>query len=136
MSSKHFERAISLPFTIDSYGNVASTKDQNKIWADKVRSVIGTSVGERLMRSDFGTKIPYSTFNGQQLVAEATRKEIFAAFAKFLPALNVRDVAVSIGEESQVFAEVTYSLPNQQEVTTTVGLAYISGNAPIYEEFL
>jgi phage baseplate assembly protein W len=136
MASKHFERAISLPFSIDSYGNVASTKDQSKIWADKVRSVIGTNVGERIMRAEFGTKVPFATFNGQQIVAEITRREIFAAFAKNLPALSLQNVSVSFGDEDQVIAEVTYSLPNQQEVTTTIGLAYISGNSPIYEEFL
>jgi phage baseplate assembly protein W len=136
MASKHFERAISLPFSIDSYGNVSSTKDQSKIWADKVHSVVGTTFGERVMRSEFGTKIPFATFNGRQLVAEVTRRELFNAFAKFLPALTLQDVAVSFGDEDQVIAEITYSLPNQQDVTTTIGLAYISGNSPIYEEFL
>jgi phage baseplate assembly protein W len=132
----NFERAISLPFSIDSYGNVASTKDQSKIWADKVRSVVGTTVGERIMRADFGTNIPYATFNGKELVAEITRQELFASFAKFLPSLTLQNVVVTVSEDSYVYAEVIYALPNQQEVTMTVGLAYISGNSSIYEEFL
>jgi phage baseplate assembly protein W len=136
MAIGHFERAISLPFSIDSYGNVSSTKDQSKIWADKVRSVVGTSVNERVMRAEFGTKIPFATFNGRELVAEITRRELFSAFAKFLPALTLQEVSVSFGDDDQVIAEITYSLPNQQDITTTIGLAYISGNSPIYEEFL
>jgi phage baseplate assembly protein W len=136
MINKSFERAISLPFSIDSYGNVSTTKDQSKIWADKVRSVVGTTVGERLMRSDFGTNIPYATFNGRELVAETTRQELFSSFAKFLPALTLEKVSVTFNENDHVYADVTYTLPNQQEMTLTVGLAYISGDAPIYEEFL
>lgn len=136
MVIQNFERTISLPFSIDSYGNVASTKDQSKIWADKVRSVIGTTVGERIMRPDFGTNIPYATFNGKELVAEITKQELFASFAKFLPALTLQNVQVTVSEDSYVYADVTYTLPNQEEMTMTVGLAYISGTAPIYEESL
>jgi phage baseplate assembly protein W len=130
------ERAVSLPFSIDSYGNVASTKDQSKIWADKVRTVVGTVVGERIMRPDFGTNIPYATFNGKELVAEITRQELFASFIKFLPALTLQTVEVTVSEDSYVYADVTYTLPNQEEVTMMVGIAYLSGNAPIYEESL
>jgi len=136
MNVKRFERAISLPFSIDSYGNVASTKDQSKIWADRVRSVVGTTVGERLMRPDFGTSIPFATFSGRELVADITRQELFASFAKFLPALTLESVEISFNEDDHVYAEVRYTLPNQQEMTLSVGLAYISNNAPIYEEFL
>jgi len=136
MANLNKERAISLPFSIDSYGNVSSTKDQNKMWADKVRTVVGTTLGERVMRPDFGTQIPYATFNGRQIVADATKRELFTAFAKFLPALTLQSVDVKFGEEDVVSADVTYALPNQEEVTITVGLAYIAGNAPIYEEFL
>lgn len=136
MVNQHYERAISLPFSIDSYGNVSSTKDQSKIWADKVRSVVGTTVGERVMRPDFGTQIPFATFNGRQVVADATKRELYTAFAKFLPALTLQNVEVTFGEDDIVAADVTYALPNQEEVTLTVGLAYITGDAPIYEEFL
>jgi phage baseplate assembly protein W len=136
MANQNIERAISLPFSIDSYGNVSSTKDQTKIWADKVRSVVGTTVGERVMRTDFGTQIPYATFNGRQVVADATKRELYTAFAKFLPALTLQEVDVTFSEDTLVSADVTYALPNQEEVTITVGLAYIAGDAPIYEEFL
>lgn len=136
MVMQNSEKAISLPFSIDSYGNVASTKDQSKIWADKVRTVVGTTVGERIMRPDFGTNIPYATFSGRELVAEITRQELFSSFLKFLPALTLQNVEVTVSEDSYVYADVTYALPNQEEVTMTVGIAYLSGNAPIYEESL
>ena len=53
------EIAMSLPFSIDPYGKVSSTTDQKKIWADKVRSVLGTALRERVMLPTFGTLIPY-----------------------------------------------------------------------------
>lgn len=136
MDTKRYELAISLPFSIDSYGNVSSTKDQSKIWADRVRSVVGTTVGERLMRPNFGTNIPFATFNGRELVAEIARQELSASFSKFLPALTLESVSVRFTEDDHVYADVTYALPNQEEMTLSVGLAYISGNSPIYEEFL
>ena len=76
------ERAISLPFSIDSYGGVATTTDQSKIWADKVRSVLGTMLRERVMRPDFGTVIPYSLFNGETSAVDEIRGEVSKAFGE------------------------------------------------------
>jgi hypothetical protein len=88
------------------------------------------------MRPTFGTNIPYATFNTKELVAEITKQELFSSFAKFLPSLTLQEVKVTVSEDSYVYADVSYTLPNQEEMTMTVGLAYLSGSTPIYEEFL
>jgi phage baseplate assembly protein W len=49
------EKTIALPFSVDPYGKVTVASDQSKIWADRVRSVIGTFLRERVMRPEFGT---------------------------------------------------------------------------------
>lgn len=137
MALKTVETAISFPFSLDSYGNVAKTTDQSKIWADRVRSVIGTALGERVMRPEFGTNASVELFSGMSTAGESIKRSIYAAFATFLPMLTLSDVSVSSEEKEEgiVSVDITYGLPNEVEVTTTLGVAYISGNKPIYEEY-
>jgi len=129
------ERAISLPFSIDSFGKVGTTTDQTKIWADKVRSVLGTSIRERVMRPTFGTLIPFSLFNSIENAASEIRDEVRRAFGKQLPLLSLNDVnVVQDYYTNQLTITVVYSLPNQEVTKTTIGYVAIQGNTPIYEE--
>lgn len=128
------ETAIALPFGLDNYGNVRKTYDQAKIWADRVRSVIGTLQGERVMRATFGTKAPSHTFDTETMAMDNIAREIRGAFASYLPSLELDSVNVTFDEnESVLNVEVVYDLPNQTTVTTNVGIAYISGNKLISE---
>ena len=102
------EAAISLPFRIDGYGNVVKTTDQQKIWADRVASVIGTIKGERVMDKVFGTEIPKNMFENLPVVQEAIRREVANSFSAFLPKLRVETVDVDVDEQNgTVVATIT-----------------------------
>ena len=129
------EVTISLPFKIDSYGKVGVSNDQQKIWADRVRSVIGTAVKERVMRPLFGTEIPYSVFNTQEEAEIIIQRETQAAFEGQLPLLTLQSVTTTFDEFTGIInVSTVYGLPNSAQVETVVGIAYIQGNKPIYEE--
>ena len=141
MTKKISEIAMTLPFTISAYGSVAQTTDQNKIWADRVRSVVGTLVGERVMRPKFGSNIPQNIFENesdkQSTLAAKLEDEIDGVFAKFLPLLTLNSVQVSFDDfENVVTAEIIYSLPNEELVTTNLGISTISSTSPITQETL
>ena len=128
------EVAIAMPFALDNYGNVRKTYDQTKIWADRVRSVIGTLRGERVMRPTFGSSIPTHVFDTDAVAVENISREVRAAFASHLPRLSLSEVNVSFDDSTAtVNIEVIYDLPNQTQVTTNVGIAYIAGNKLISE---
>jgi hypothetical protein len=131
------EKAISLPFSIDSYGKVGSAQDQSKIWADRVRSVIGTAVRERLMRPTFGTLIPFALFETDVSAEVQVQTELEQAFTQQLPLLTLQTVTVSIDSYTNVLSvEVVYALPNNVIVSTIVGLVLVDGANPIYQELL
>lgn len=131
------EVAISLPFVIDSYGKVGSTTEQSKIWADKVRSVIGTSLRERVMRPTFGTIIPFSLFETSDVASAEIRAEINNAFLRFLPTLTLQEVTVEFDEANNVVnASLIYALPNDEVVVTTIGIVLLRGKTPFIEELL
>lgn len=136
MSDTPLEVSIALPFSLDSTGNVAKSSTQEKIWADRVHAVIGTALAERIMRPEFGTRIPSNVFDGLSDTASKLKQEVNVAFAQFLDALVLLEVEVSEDpSQGQVSATITYQLPNRETNTTTVGLAVLLGNSPIYEEY-
>jgi phage baseplate assembly protein W len=131
------ETTISLPFSIDPYGKINATTDQSKIWADRVRSVIGTAVKERVMNPEFGTRIPYTAFDTQEEADLKIEDEARTAFLQQLPLLSLESVSSVFDEYTGVITlEVVYALPNDRKVSTTIGIAAINGNLPIYEETL
>jgi hypothetical protein len=131
------EKAISLPFLIDPYGRVASTQSQSKIWSDKVKSVLGTTLRERVMRPNFGTLIPYSLFNTETTAVSEIETEVTKAFVEQLSLLTLEKVNVTNDQYTNVLTiEVTYGLPNDEIVSTVVGLVLVQGTKPIYEELL
>jgi phage baseplate assembly protein W len=129
------EKAISLPFSINSFGKLADTTEPQKIWADRVRSVIGTALRERVMQPEFGTDIPSSVFETTEDADAQIRTEVIAAFNSQLPSLTLDDVTSTFDEFSGVMnVDIIYALPNDEVVSTSIGLVSIAGTAPIYEE--
>ena len=129
------EVAVSLPFKISASGLVSYTTDSARIWADRVRSVIGTLASERVMRPEFGTLIPTRIFDSVSTTQDQVASDIRLAFARYLPKLTVEDVSTSFNAETNVvYATIEYSLPNQDKVTTSLGIASISGTKLLTQE--
>lgn len=128
------ERAISLPFTIVN-GKVGDTTNQAKIWEDRVRSVIGTAVKERVMRPAFGTMIPNVLWDNEANVISAVEQEVRVGFAHFLPLLALTKVKVDLDINSgEIHAEIVYRLPNSKQVSTNIGLLLLLEENPPYQE--
>jgi hypothetical protein len=129
------EVAISIPFSLDSSGNIVSTTNQEKIWADRVRAVIGTVLGERVMRPNFGTRVAFSSFETRSGAEALIRLEIERAFILQLPLLNyVNADFVFNDSENTIMCNLLYELPNNKQSTTRVGVVVVSDNNPAYEE--
>lgn len=129
------EVSFSLPFTIDAYGKVASTSDYSKLWADRVRVTLGTALGERVMRPEFGSLIPFTVFNGEEDATSTIETEVRYVFGNQLNLLTLSQTDVTFDEYTGVISvTVVYALPNRDEVTTTVGIVTVRGTNPTAEE--
>ena len=128
------EHAISLPFRFTVAGAIEATSDQNKIWADRVLSVIGTTLGERMHAHTFGTKIYDQVFSTVTEASSGIIEGISKAFATWLPTLTLDNVITDYNEfTNQLFIEVRYKLPNNQDSQLTLGSVVIQTNSPIKE---
>ena len=131
------EVAIALPFSLNTLGVVNTATSQSKIWADRVRSVLGTTLRERVMRPNFGTIIPFSLFEGVTDAASQVKHEITVAFASQLPLLTLNSTSVNFDTyTNSMSVEVVYDLPNNEKVTTNLGYVSIDGTIPAYEELI
>jgi len=131
------EVAVTLPFMIDYSGRVSFTQDQKVMWADRVKSVVGTAVRERVMRPTFGTLIPYALFDSQDDAVREVQIEIEKAFNEQLQSLVLETTNVTIDSYTNTInANVVYSLPNNVQITTSLGVISLAGSNPPYEEML
>lgn len=131
------EEALSLPFSINSYGDVSSTTDQAKIWSDRVRFVIGTNLQERLLDPQFGTLVPEAFMQTADDSIGMITTEVERAFPIQLSLLTLQGVDVSFDEYTGTTnVDITYSLPNGEVTNTAVAVTYIGGNNPSVQENL
>ena len=127
--------AMTLPFSIDRFGNIATTVDQKKIWSDRVRSAVGTAVTQRVMRPDFGTAIPQLLFDSVDVVRDALESEITLVFANYLPVLGFEELNINYDERQNILSvDIRYRLPDNTEELVTLGVATLNGNEIIRED--
>lgn len=131
------ETAISLPFRVSPYGSIVATTEQSKIWSDRVRSVIGTNLRERVMRPNFGSLVPSSFMETTDEAETLIKTEVTNAFANQLSLLTLQSTEVTYDEYSNYLSvTITYALPSNEEVKTTVKLITLDGKNPSTEENL
>jgi phage baseplate assembly protein W len=107
-------KTISLPFRFDGYGRVATTSDMSKIWADRVRSVISTALGERIMRPNFGTPTPLWLFHSTEAIESVLDVDVASAFATWLPALKYQGLTYTpVDDTGEVQIDVLYATPER-----------------------
>lgn len=131
------EKTISLPFRIDPYGKVADATTQEKIWADRVRGVLGTTFRERLLRPEFGASIVESLFDEAEEQRLDLNGQVREAFTNFLPDLTLLKVDVVEQLDSGTMEiNISYALPNEKESSVNIGFVEILGNNPPLQQLV
>jgi phage baseplate assembly protein W len=131
------EYTLALPFSLDGFGNIRTTSDQNIIWSNRVRSAIGTIKGERVFRPGYGTRIVDASFDTFTTMEEIINKEVGRVFSELLPLLTFVSVEVYQDIRLNTFTvDVTYELPNRTQETTRAGIMVVSNTNPPYEELV
>ena len=129
INSSYKETTLAFPFKISSKGTVSIIDDQEAIWSNKVKSVIGTLVKERVMLPSFGSRLNEVLWNTESFAKKNVSLFIQQAFATWLPNLNLVEVIVSdIDNSGYLNISISYLLPNNQNSNTTIGIVAISGN--------
>ena len=102
-------KAISLPFSLDSFGSVGYSSDEKKIWQDRVVMVVMTRLGERIMRPTYGTAVANSVFENINDSIVLIEQAVRGAFTTFLSPLNLTKVKANVDPvDGYVVIEISY----------------------------
>lgn len=103
------------------------TSDVYKVWADRVRGVISTTPGERLMRPTFGSNLTYELFDGIEQIPGLVEEDVASAFTQWLPDLDFTEVRVTAqdGPNGDIDLSIVYEVPNLTETQQTVDIRLI-----------
>lgn len=112
-------KSISLPFRLDSYGRVATSTDLSKIWQDRVRTVIATAVGERVMRPTFGSSLPANLFDAVVMAPGFADGNLRAAFLEWLPGIEYEgsELVEVEGGDGSFALNVFYRIPKFEQTS-------------------
>ena len=107
-------KSISIPFQIDGYGKVASNDLPERVWANRVRSVMGTPVGQRVMNPSFGSNLPRNLMSAP--VPGFIDTAVRSAASQWLPDINISSVQVSDNTttDTELNVEIVYEIPQSQ----------------------
>ena len=125
------ERAMTIPFSIDESGSIASSVDPKKIWQSRVIAAVMTNLKERVFRPSWGGSIKSAVFESEEMAKTIIDSSIRSVFG-----LNLRELSLSKVESSmdaqfgQLTVTIYYTLPNNEkdQITVRTGISTRSGD--------
>jgi len=129
-------KAISLPFSFDVNGAVATSTDEKKIVQDRVVLTLMTLLGERVMRPTYGTSARALVFENMSAVPAAVEQYVQLGFSEWLPYLNLISVDTGLDVDSNsMVITVTYNYgPSTTPVTVSIRTAILDRTGNIITE--
>jgi phage baseplate assembly protein W len=114
-------KAISFPFTIDPFGVVNTTTSQEKIYQDRVLTLLSTTVGERPMRATYGTDIASALFETQGNAEKAAETAIRTAMRTWLPEVTIERIDIqSTDDTGSLRVNLSLVLPDYSSTAVTI----------------
>lgn len=110
--------ALRWPLVVGPTGTFVSATTLEQGWSDRVRAIISTRIGERVMRNTYGCEIGDALFS--PLTESEAERMIRKALSEWAPPIEVIDI--SVVQNKAVFdVTVDYRLPGgtNESVYTT-----------------
>jgi len=130
------ERAITLPFSVDSSGSILSSSDQRLIWQSRVTAAVLTELGERVFRPEYGGNIKSALFQPDDEAASIAASSIRDVFGKYLKPLVLGDVSATLNQQDGTISlTIDYTLPNREKVQLALKTGTINRSGEVIQEF-
>jgi phage baseplate assembly protein W len=114
-------KAISFPFTLDPFGVVNTTTSQEKIYQDRVLTLLSTTVGERPMRATYGTDIASALFETQGDAEKAAEAAIRTAMRTWLPEVTIERIDMQATDDTgSLRVSLSLVLPDYSSTAVTI----------------
>lgn len=114
-------KAITFPFTLNPFGVVNTSTNQEKIYQDRVLTLLSTTVGERPMRATYGTDIASALFETQGDAEKAAENAIRIAMRTWLPEVTVESITTkSFDDSGTLQVSLSLVLPDYSSTAVTI----------------
>jgi phage baseplate assembly protein W len=122
---------VKYPFSIGG-GSVTTTSNPVEMAGSQITFCLGTMVGERVMRPDWGLDIMNSVFAMGGDMDSVMREAVEDAFRRWFPDYRLKEVSSSVDEQNPatVYLRVRYGTyeDSSQDTTVRVGVQIPSGS--------
>lgn len=131
---------VAIPFRIDPTGGVGIVTNDDKALSDRVRALVSTVPGERLMRADYGVPTPDALFDPiiNDMVFAELKQMALQAIRHWEPAAVIVNINPIVNEGASTVAmdvrvgradTPNAELPRTRRVLVTIGGATLdAGN--------
>lgn len=122
----------SFPLGTDATGGIALVTQDREI-EQAIRLILGTAVGERPMRPEFGCRIHDHVFNSAtSTTAGQIAYDVRQALDRWEPRIDVLDVAVSLDSmtSGMLYIDIRYSIRSLNDPRNLVYPFYVIPTAP------
>ena len=112
MSDTFVGRGWAFPMRIDASGGIAMVSDDREI-EESIRLILGTALGERPMRPEFGCRIhQHVCGSADATTAGLIAYEVRASLRRWEPRIDVTDVDVGFDDDrpSIVYIDIAYRI--------------------------
>jgi phage baseplate assembly protein W len=125
-------KAISYPYTLDGFGVVKPTTDVNKIYLDRVLTLLSTNIGQRPILTEYGTDIESALFENQNNFEAAVNQAIRQAIARWIPDIDVADIKVGTPDQDGIGqVNLTLIMPDSTYTSLTVSTSTFGADGTI-----
>jgi hypothetical protein len=120
-------RGWAFPLRADPSGDIALVSQEREI-EESIRLILGTALGERPMRPEFGCAIHDYVYAGADAATAAqVGFEVRASLKRWEPRIDVQDVAVTIddGDRSLLYIDIRYAIRSLNDPRNLVFPFYV-----------
>jgi len=130
------ERAIILPFSVDSSGSILSSNDQKAIWQSRVVTAVMTEIGERVFRPQYGGTVKSSLFETDSDAINTVASSVRDVFNKYLTSLVLNKVSGAIDQQEGVLSvTIDYTLPNREKAQVSFKTGVLDRTGNVIQEY-
>jgi len=115
--------AINFPFSLDTFGVLTTTVTANKIYLDRVLTLLSTNMGQRPMLPDYGVDWKTSLFENEGDAKIAIPAAIRSAIVRWIPDVQVNNIKMQDQQDGIEYVTLELILPDNTIATLPVNKA-------------
>jgi phage baseplate assembly protein W len=132
MDRSAMSRAINYPYSLDPVGVTEATEQANKIWLDRLLTLLSTNVGQRPMLTSYGTDLMRALFENENVLDTSIKQAVSTAVTVWLPEIKISSISTVLPEYGgQAQVTITVILPDSTIKTLDVSSAIFSSDGTV-----